>query len=674
MKPYNTLLAKTTLSFIVGILLQPYIHISLLCCILLIFITYSLVGFCHLLAFKTAQWSIPFGIGLIFLFILLGIANKTLKDPLQSTHHYANQNDSTTHTYLFSIQEKLKPSAYQHKFIAQLHQKDSTPINGKVLLSINKDSSQTIPAIGRWYYVRTTIAALPFSKNPYQFDYGTYLKKKQIYGQFFINGDQLLKAAQSTENSRVVALRFRESVINSLKKQPFSNEQLAIIQALLLGQRQDIDTEMSNQYASAGMMHILAVSGLHVGILLLLLRFMTRPISIKKWRWIRSGMIIGLLWCFACITGLSPSVLRAVTMFSFLELGSCLGGKRRTHDALLFSAFILLVIDPSLLYQVGFQLSYLAVIAILWLQPWLSGFYRPKNYILDKLWGIITVSIAAQVGVLPLSLFYFHQFPGLFLISNIVVLPFLGILLSLGILVVSLSYFGILPNLIALGYGKIIDALNYFIGWVASKENFVIDHIAVSFNSMLLWYLVIITFFYLLKKYQYKRLLFFLTTLTLMLSIHIYQKTHREASHLTIFHKNKETLMGLYSPDTLIVYTDDLAADYKKDSRIEAYQNNFNLDTIYQRDMPNYFSLQHKKILVIDSLGVYKIKDIKPTYILLRQSPDIHLERLISLYPNTIIIADGSNYKSDISRWKTTCLELKIPFHSTYEKGFFRIQ
>lgn len=674
MKPYNTLLAKTTLSFIAGILLHPHIHIPLFWCILLIFITYSLVGVCHLLAFKNAQWSIPFGIGLIFLFTTLGVANKRLKDPLRSAHHYAHHNDSTTHTYLFSIQEKLKPSAYQHKFIAQLHQKDSKPITGKVLVSINKDSTQRMPDLGHWYYARTAMATLPFAKNPYQFDYGAYLKKKQIYGQFFIESDQLLKGAQTTENSRVGALRFRESVINSLKKHPFSNEQLAIIQALLLGQRQDIDTEMSNQYASAGMMHILAVSGLHVGILLLLLRFITRPISHQKWRCVRSGLIIGLLWCFAFITGLSPSVLRAVTMFSFLELGTCLGGKRSTNDALLFSAFILLIIDPSLLHQVGFQLSYLAVIAILWLQPWLYDFYRPKNYILDKLWGIITVSIAAQVGVLPLSLFYFHQFPGLFLISNIVVLPFLGIILSLGILVVSLSYFGVLPSLIALAYGKIIDGLNYFIGWVASKENFVIDHIAVSFNSMLVWYLVIIGFFYVLKKYQYKRLLFFLTSVLLVLSLHIYKKTHRETPHLTIFHKNKETLIALYTSDTLVIYTDDLTENYKKDSRIEAYQNSFYLDTIYQRSMQNYFSLQHKKTLVIDSLGVYKIKGIEPNYILLRQSPDIHLERLIYLYPGTTIIADGSNYKSDITRWKATCLQLKIPFHSTYEKGFFMIQ
>ncbi|MFT5892411.1 MAG: competence protein ComEC, partial [Dokdonia sp.] len=650
MKSYNTLLAKTTLSFIVGILLHPYIDIPLFWLVALIIILFGIVWICHLLAFKNTQWSIPFGIGLLFLFTTLGIVNKTLKDPLQTKHHYAHLNDTQTHTYLFSIKEKLKPSAYHHKFIAQLHKKDSTFITGNVLVSIEKDSFQKTPVMGHWYYARAPIRELPTAKNPYQFDYGSYLRRKQIYGQFFVKSDELLKGDQTTENSRVRALRFRESVISRLKTAPFSRAQLAIIQALLLGQRQDINATMSNQYASAGMMHILAVSGLHVGILLLLLRFITRPISNRKLRWIRSGMIIGLLWCFAFITGLSPSVLRAVTMFSFLELGNCLGGKRSSNDALLFSAFILLIIDPSLLYQVGFQLSYLAVIAILWLQPWLYHFYKPKYYIIDKLWGIITVSIAAQLGVLPLSLFYFHQFPGLFLISNVVVLPFLGIILSIGIFVIGLSYFSILPNYLALVYGKIIDALNNFIAWVASKEAFVIDHISLSLTNMLFLYLALISILCVLKKYEYKRLLFFLTTLTLILSAHSYQKRNRDAPHLTIFHKNRETLIGLYTSDTLVVYTNHLIYDYKKDSRIEAYQDNFMLDTVYQRNLQNYYSIKHKKTLVIDSLGVYIIKGIQPNYIVLRQSPDIHLERLISLYPNATIIADGSNYKSDITR------------------------
>lgn len=652
----------------------PHNEMSLTCIGTLVVVLYSLAGIFHILTYKNKQWSIPFGIALLFLFLFLGIGNTIIKNPLHNESHYTHLNNKKTHTYLFSIQEQLKPSKYHTKYIVQLHKSDSTHITGKALLSIEIDSTQKKLTIGHWYYTRTILKDLPNIKNPYQFDYGTYLKRKDIYGQFLIGSNEFLKGDQVTETSKTLALRFRESVISTLKNQPFTQKQLAIIQALVLGQRQDIDANLSNQYANAGMMHILAVSGLHVGILLLILRSITGIISNRKFRWVRSGICITLLWCFAFVTGLSPSVLRAVTMFSFLELGNCLGGKRSVNDALLFSAFILLSIDPMLLYQVGFQLSYLAVIAILWIQPWLYSFYRPNYYLTTKLWGIITVSIAAQIGVLPLSLFYFHQFPGLFLISNIVVLPFLSIILSLGILIIGLSYFSILPNELAIAYGKIIDFLNNFIAWVASKEVFIIDHISLSFTAMLLMYVLLASLIYTLKKYRYKRLLFFFTIVVLTLSIQVYKKEKKETSHITIFHKNRETLMGVYMADSLVVYSDTHHKNSTTDYRIEAYQNRFGLDTFHLRNMQNYFSFRHKKILVIDSLEVYKIKGIQPNYILLRQSPDIHLERLISLYPNTIIIADGSNYKSDITRWKATCHQLKIPFHSTYEKGFFMIE
>ena len=412
----------------VGGILYPHSNLSLFWCAILIVTLYGIASVFHVLTNKNKKWSSPFGIVMLLFFLILGIGNSSLKDPLNNKLHYTHHNDSIHHTYLFSIQEQLKSSQYQDKYIIQLHKQDSTKITGKVLLSIQKDSTQKLLTVGHWYYTRTPIRDLPSRKNPYQFDYGAYLKKKHIYGQFFIQKDELLEVNYTSKNFYTYAIRFRESVIRKLRNQPFTQEQLTVIQALLLGKRQDIDAHLSNQYANAGMMHILAVSGLHVGIILLLLRFVTRLISGRKLRWVRSGISISLLWCFAFITGLSPSVLRAVTMFSFLELGSCLGGKRRINDALVFSAFILLIIDPSLMYQVGFQLSYLAVIAILWIQPWLYNFYQPRYYIIKKLWGIITVSIAAQVGVLPLSLFYFHQFPGLFLVSNIIILPFLRII------------------------------------------------------------------------------------------------------------------------------------------------------------------------------------------------------------------------------------------------------
>ncbi|MEP0266819.1 ComEC/Rec2 family competence protein [Dokdonia sp.] len=673
MNHFNLLFGKATSAFILGIIVSTYISISFSLLISSIIILCIFLFTCHVLAQKKQQWSIPFGIGILLLFFNIGILNTSIRNPLLNLSHYTHKQDTNTHTFLFSIEGKLKPTTYHNKYVVILHQKDSIQTAGNVLLNIQKDSTMSSLEIGEWYYIRAPITNLPIPKNPYQFDYGQYLKRKQIYGQFFVDKQEILSSNQTSENMWVWSSRFRESVLSKLKREKFTPDQLVIIKALLLGQRQGIDKEISTQYANAGMMHILAVSGLHVGIILLLLRFITHPIAFRRIRWIRSGIIIGLLWFFAFITGLSPSVLRAVTMFSFLEVGDTLGGKRKTNDALLFSAFILLIINPSLLYEVGFQLSYTAVIAILWIQPWLYSFYTPKYYIPRKIWGIITVTIAAQIGVAPLSLFYFHQFPGLFLLSNSVVLPFLGILLSIGVLIICLSAFSILPDWLAIFYGKIIDTLNHFIQWIAIQEAFVITHISLTSLSMFMIYVILIASIALLKKYSYKKILTLFIIVLISISINNYNKYYGEESHLTIFHKNRQTLIGIYTTNEITVYTRDSTYQYKDDNRIEAYQNTFPLDNICVLPMQNYFSIKQKKLLVIDSLSIYTISGMQPDYVLLSQSPNIHLDHLISLYPNTTIIADGTNYKSDITRWKASCAQQKIPFHSTYEKGFFRI-
>jgi len=422
------------------------------------------------------------------------------------------------------------------------------------------------------------------------------------------------------------------------------------------------------------MMHILAVSGLHVGIILLLLRFFTRLINGYKLRWVRSTLIIILIWSFALLTGLSPSVLRAATMFSFLEIGNSLGGRRSSKDAVLVSGLALLIYDPILLYQVGFQLSYMAVMAILWIQPWLYSFYKPR-YKLDKLlWGTATVTIAAQLGVMPLSLFYFHQFPGLFFISNIVILPFLTIVLSLGILVVTLAYLWTIPEFMVQVYGFLIDTMNNYIEWVASQESFVIKHITISFPLLITSYLAIIGTIHLLKKYSRLRLWVASATAIFFIATVIYERHHPETPHLAVLNKNRSSLLTVFNNQQLKVFNNDITSSLiENDSRITAYQDGTNIKKISIDSIRNYFRFKQKEILVIDSLGIYKLENISPDYIVLTQSPKINLKRLISSYPKASIIADASNYKNYVQRWRITCLEQNIPFHSTYEKGAFII-
>ncbi len=674
MKQFNIPILTATLAVLVGILSTSFFTVPIVWVwIAILFLLISLIIY-NRLAYMSQVASLLFGLTLIALFFFIGILSVYRADPLRVQTHYIHQPTQKPQTLLFSIEEVLKPSRYHHKYIVALYQLDSLKSTGKLLLNINKDSINKLPSIGEWYYARSAIVDVPIPKNPYQFDYGAYLKRNHIYGQIYIKHHELLLTSHTSKGSKVWASRFRESVLKKLNNYSFTKSQLAIMQALLLGQRQDIDTEINVQYARAGMMHILAVSGLHVGIILLLLRLSTRLISGYRLRWVRSGVIIIAIWCFACITGGSPSVLRAATMFSFLELGTALGGKKESHNAVIFSALILLLIDPSLLYHIGFQLSYIAVIAILWIQPWLYRFYTPHNYILRILWGTITVTVAAQLGVLPLSIFYFHQLPGLFLISNSVILPFLGILISIGVIILILASLDILPDILAMYYGKTIDMLNSFIAWVASQDTFIVSHISLSLSVMLSYYLVIVLCISILQKYRFQKCILLAIVIITSSTILLYEKAYPQKGHITIFQTNKQSLIGMYTGHTLTLYTPDSLYDHKKDSRVKSYKDQFSIHTIKVQAMSNYFFFKQQQLLVIDSLGVYQIPKAQPAYILLSQSPNINLERMIDYYPKAIIIADGTNYKSDIIRWKSTCLKRKIPFHSTYEKGAFSIE
>jgi len=675
LKPLNSPVVLSLFGLIIGIALADYVNYAFYSAFAVLSGVLCILIVVYIIAKRKLGFSWLFSLFTLFFFCCLGYVLHKRILPENTAFHYTQIDQERTNTVFLEIKEVLKPSTYQDKYISQVLRLGDQPTKGLLLLNTNKDSILSNQLqVGSRYYIHQAIQPVPVPRNPYQFDYGAYLKPKQIHGQLSVSFKELLVSESKGKGVRVWASRFRESLQDKLQSYAFTTDQLAIINALVLGQRQGIDRELSAQYAAAGMMHILAVSGLHVGIILLLLRFITRPIGAYKLRFLRSGLIIILIWSFAILTGLSPSVLRAATMFSFLEASSLLGSKKESANALVISAFVLLLIDPLLLYQVGFQLSYLAVLAILWIQPWLSSLLIIKNKFLNLLWNTATLSTAAQLGVLPLSLFYFHQFPGLFLVSNIVVIPLLGVLLGAGVLVVVLAGLHLLPEGLVTSFGFVIDVLNSFIWWVASKEDFVVQHISLSLLMMIALYFLIISGIAFLKKRNYRRLLVALGAILFFLSSLSLEKLTLHNGQLIIFHKSRQTLVGTLTTTQLHLQTDDSLWNANEDSRIQSLRDNRKIKDLQTDALKNIISFNNQTLLIIDSLGIYTLNEVKPDYILLTQSPNINLERLIERYPKTSIIADGNNYKSDVDRWKATCRKQKIPFHSTYEKGAFSIE
>jgi competence protein ComEC len=228
--------------------------------------------------------------------------------------------------------------------------------------------------------------------------------------------------------------KMREYFLSILSTYVRDRNQFAVASAIMLGYNDYMNGDITRAYASSGALHVLSVSGLHVGIMFfmlnVLLKFMDnrgRKLEITK-----SVSIILFIWLYACLTGLSPSVLRSAMMFSLIQSGTLLKRHVNTFNIVFGSAVVLMLFNPFIVTEVGFRLSYLAVLGIIYLQPKIYSLWAFKNWFLDKAWMIVAVSLAAQIATFPLSLLYFHQFPNLFLISNLVVIPVSNLILFLG--------------------------------------------------------------------------------------------------------------------------------------------------------------------------------------------------------------------------------------------------
>jgi competence protein ComEC len=331
----------------------------------------------------------------------------------------------------------------------------------------------------------------------------------------------------------------------------------------------------------------------------------------------------------------------------------------------------LLLFKPLYLFDVGFQMSYTAVIAIASIKPLLASLWFPKLKLVNYFWQLMCVTTAAQIGVVPISLFYFHQFPGLFFLSNLVILPFLGFILGFGIIVILLAVLNILPSFIAEALGFCIGTMNDFISWVSHQERFVFTDISFSPVFLVVSYLVIISLFFYFKKPTYSRLIIVLISVLFIQSAFLFENYKNHSKEFVVFHKSQTSLIGIKEDAKLTIASNWNRLTQANDKVIKNYKVGNSIETIENSNLESVYEFDTQKLLVIDSLGVYQVKSFKPDYVLLRNSPKINLVRMIDSLSPKLIIADGSNYKSYVSRWKETCEKQKIPFHITSEKGAF---
>ena len=617
-----------------------------------------------------------FGILTYTCFFFLGAVTYQINLPeFQKHEYYPTDSIGIKENILqLKVKEVLKSDTYNSKYIAEVIAINNNYFNGKILLNIKKDSFEKILNIDDLLLISSKIKKIYAPLNPHQFDYSMYMKSLGIYNQIYISYQGILNQSKGILTLRGQASKIRNHLIKKLKKNELTPNEIAIVQALILGQKKDINKQLYSDYAAAGAIHILAVSGLHVGIIYFILTALLRPLKyLFKYELVISIIIVISLWGFAFLTGLSPSVIRAVTMFSFFAFAKAINRETNTINTLFLSYFTLLIINPLWLFHIGFQLSYLAVLSILWLYPLFNKVYCPKNYFARKIWDIFTLTLAAQIGIFPLSIYYFHQFPGLFFMTNLIILPFLGVLLGGGIILIILSVFNVLPEWFALTYNYLIKFMNSCIHVIANQKFFLFQNITFSLYKVFVSYLLII-FIILFWNYQNrKNTLFFAVGLSILFSVSIFDNYSNSKNELIIFHKNKQSIIGNKNNSVLNLYTSDSILNIGNSYPIKTYKVAKGITDYSEIKSPYVFKCNEKLILVMDSLGIYP-NNYKIDIILLTYSPKINLNRILeSLQPN-LIIADGSNYKSYVKRWKKSCTNKNIAFHFTGTDGAYIIK
>lgn len=570
---------RFTLAFTSGIILSQFVALSgkfnifLIVAIVVLFTVKILV-----------QHTTFFSKYASILFTLLFILGALLFTNL----HFAtlfDKNMPEKGTYMAYVSDKTPSANKRFRYIVNIEQAISNEktlnVSEKIMISISDSAinKQLIP--GHRIMFDASLREVTQNNNPGDFDYKAYLLRRGIRYQSNVWSEVHI-LPQEKRTLRSAAFNFRKLLLDKYQEAGIDGDEFAVLAALTLGDKNYLTNELRQSFASSGAMHVLAVSGLHVGIIYMILNMMFAQFCYSnRMKIFKMIALILLLWCYAFISGLSPSVMRASTMFTFVIVGENLKRKTNIYNTLAVSAFVLMLVNPLIIFEIGFQLSYAAVTAIVYFQPRIAALLPLKNKIMKYLWELFAVSVAAQIGTFVISIYYFNQFPVYFWISNYIVIPAAAALLYGALFFFLLSFIPYVPGIIARIIETITLAMNAGVKSVEALPGALITNIWIDDLTMILLFTTVIIIGWFSAQKQFRLLLSILAVFIMLTSNAIFNavKINRQ-SEIIFFNTYNHSLLGIAqgknfyyfnSLDTLSPYTINLisnAAQYFRTSAI----------------------------------------------------------------------------------------------------------
>ncbi len=575
------------------------------------------------------------------------------------------------HRYIFELDELLTEE--------QLH-----AVRGSIYLYVRKDSFPSTLAYGTKLYVNGSFHEISEPANPDQFNYQEYLARKHIFGQAFVS-PEAIDSVGYEPSSEVLNFAYRTRSRSSQMIADFipGKAESAVMNALLIGVKDFLDNDLKEAYSAAGAMHVLAVSGLHVGIVYLLVTIVFGQLKRTGWGKI-FFVIVSLLiiWGYALITGFSPSVMRASTMFSIIVMGEASKRKSNIYNSLGLAAFVLLLYNPYFVFDVGFQLSFIAVLGIVTFQPPIYRLWQPNNPFLDYLWAIVTVSIAAQLVTSPLSVLYFNQLPTYFLISNIIIIPAAMVMLTTGLFMLAVGSFSMIAGeTIGFLLGSFVQLVNWLILKIQLLPFSAVDWIYLSSISVVLIYLFMLYFFFSLKLKNFGSFAFSLICLALLIlnfQVEDYHKTHQK--RILVYQSDEHLAIDLiHGSNSKLISTSQQAEIHEIASfninphRLISGLNKIGEAQVYNFDQTTSGIYMHvwegMKILVVSPDADLQTDQTIETDLLVLQS--FKPELIDAIRASHLILAQMSQWERQKAIEHLE--QKKIEYFDMFEQGYFEL-
>lgn len=555
--------------------------------------------------------------------------------------------------------------------------------SGNIIIYFQKDSLPLQMDYGSRLIIDHPLQDIKNSGNPGGFDYKRYSLFHGITHQVYVkeNNYRVLTGSNKIFIKDLIN-KTRVKVLTILRNYIHGEKELGLAEALLIGYKDDLDKNLVQSYSNTGVVHIIAISGLHLGLVYLLLGWILRPLYRKKnMRWLRSIIMLFGLWAFTLLAGAQPSVVRSAVMFSCIILSESLSRKTSIFNTLALSAFILLCIDPFWLWDVGFQLSYAAVLSIVvFMKPIYHWFYI-KNKILDFIWKLNAVTIAAQIFTIPLSIYHFHQFPLSFLFTNFLAVPLSSLILFAEIFLCIFSFVPLVASILGKILAWLIWLMNSYIERIEALPYALWDGLQISVVQTLLLIAIGISLGNWLlekKKNSFWIGLISIFAFFILRSISFVNANNR--NQLIVYNVPQKVAIDIIDGREFNFIGD---SDLLKDDFIR----NFHLkpSRILKRLIPsgkskftlienNYLVLKDKKIILLDSVTNFTqdSNKIDIDLLIISGNPPLYLKKLAasSLRFHQVVF-DGSCPSWKTAYWKKDCLSLNIPFHDVSEKGAF---